>query len=73
MRNIRLGYTLPAGALKAIKVQSLRVFVMGENLFWTKSSEFLSPDPELVNFGNRTNSSGLPVPTTYTFGFNLNF
>jgi TonB-linked SusC/RagA family outer membrane protein len=73
MRNIQLGYTLPAGALKAIKVQSLRVFVMGENLFWTKSSEFLSPDPELVNFGNRTNSSGLPVPTTYTFGFNLNF
>ena len=67
MRNIQLGYTLRAGALKAAKIQSLRVYVMGENLFWTKSSKFISPDPEYQNFGQ------LPVPRTFTLGFNVTF
>ena len=67
MRNIQLGYTLRAGALKAAKIQSLRVYAMGENLFWTKSSKFISPDPEYQNFGQ------LPVPRTFTLGFNVTF
>ncbi len=67
LRNVQLGYTLRSEALKAAKIQSLRVYFMGENLFWTKSSKFISPDPELLNFGQ------LPVPKTYTLGFNLTF
>ena len=67
LRNVQLGYTFRTGALKAAKIQSLRLYFMGENLFWTKSSRFLSQDPELLNFGQ------LPVPTTYTFGFNCTF
>jgi hypothetical protein len=67
MRNVQLGYNLSGEGLRKISIQSLRLFLMGENLFWTKSKEFENPDPELLNFGQ------LPVPTTYTFGFNATF
>lgn len=67
LRNVQLGYTFRTGALKAAKIQSLRMYFMGENFFWTKPSQFLSPDPEILNFGQ------IPVPATYTFGFNLTF
>ena len=73
MRNIQLGYTLPAGKLKALMIHSLRLYVTGENLFWTRGSKFLSPDPELTTFGNTTGTTGLPVPTTYTGGINMTF
>ena len=67
MRNIQLGYTLPAGTLQKIRVQQLRLFVMGDNLFWFKSKDFTAPDPELGNFGL------IPVPTSYTLGLNVTF
>jgi TonB-linked SusC/RagA family outer membrane protein len=67
MRNIQLGYTLPEGSLKVISVESLRLYVMGENLFWFKSDEFLGPDPE------RTSLNQIPVPTSVTFGLNVTF
>lgn len=67
MRNIQLGYTLPQGSLKSIRVQSLRLYVMGENLFWFNAKEFLGPDPE------RTSINQIPVPTSVTFGLNVTF
>jgi len=67
MRNVQLGYNLSSQGLRKISIQTLRLFLMGENLFWTKSKEFENPDPELLNFGQ------LPVPTTYTFGLNVTF
>lgn len=67
MRNIQLGYTLPEGSLKAISVESLRLYLMGENLFWFDSDEFLGPDPE------RTSLNQIPVPTSVTFGLNVTF
>ena len=67
MRNVQLGYTLPAATLKSIRVQQLRLYVMGDNLFWFKSSEFESRDPELANIGL------IPIPTSVTFGLNVTF
>ena len=67
MRNVQLGYTLPAATLKSIRVQQLRLFVMGENLFWFKSKQFESKDPELANIGL------IPIPSSVTFGLNVTF
>jgi TonB-linked SusC/RagA family outer membrane protein len=67
MRNVQLGYTLPEGSLSAIRVESLRLYLMGENLFWLNSDEFVGPDPE------RTGINQIPVPTTVTFGLNVTF
>ncbi|RYF45157.1 MAG: SusC/RagA family TonB-linked outer membrane protein, partial [Chitinophagaceae bacterium] len=63
MRNIQLGYTLPAGKV----FSRLRLFAMGENLFWFKSKQYLSPDPERIDLGP------VPIPKTFTFGINASF
>ena len=63
MRNIQLGYTL-----KPSKIFSrLRLFVMTENLFWLKSSDYQSPDPERIDV------NPVPVPKIFTFGINASF
>ncbi|MEJ0105531.1 MAG: hypothetical protein WDO19_24515 [Bacteroidota bacterium] len=63
MRNIQVGYTLPK-----VKVFSrLRLYVMAENLFWFKSKEYQSPDPERIDLGP------VPIPKTFTFGVNASF
>jgi TonB-linked SusC/RagA family outer membrane protein len=65
MRNVQLGYTLPPTLLSKLRVQTLRLFVMGDNLFWFKSDEYEIKDPELLGLNQ------IPVPTSYTFGLNL--
>jgi len=67
MRNIQLGYTLGASTLKSIRVQKLRLYVMGDNLFWFNSKKFESRDPELANIGL------IPIPRSVTFGLNVTF
>ena len=63
MRNIQLGYTL-----KPEKIFSrLRFFAMAENLFWFKSKEYTSPDPERIDLGP------VPIPKTFTIGLNASF
>ena len=63
MRNIQLGYTLGKNAV----FSRLRFFLMAENIFWFKSKDYLSPDPERIDLGP------IPVPKTYTFGVNASF
>lgn len=67
MRNVQLGYTLPAGSLTSIRVQSLRFYLMGENLFWINAEDYRGPDPE------RIGTNQIPVPTSVTLGLNLIF
>jgi hypothetical protein len=63
MRNIQFGYSL-----KPNKVFTrLRLFAMAENLFWFKSKDYLSPDPERIVV------NPVPIPKTFTFGVNASF
>jgi hypothetical protein len=63
MRNIQVGYTLSPKTI----FTRLRVFAMGENLFWFKSKNFLGPDPE------RMDMHQYPIATTVTLGVNATF
>ncbi|MDW7695842.1 TonB-dependent receptor [Flammeovirgaceae bacterium SG7u.111] len=67
LRNIQLGYSFPTNMLQPIHLESLRVFVMGENLMWIKSKDYQGADPEVSNFDL------IPVPTSFTFGVNAVF
>jgi hypothetical protein len=44
MRNLELGYNLPAGMLTRVGFQSARVFVSGQNLFTITGYKGLDPD-----------------------------
>ncbi len=63
LRNVQLGYSLEKNSV----FSRLRFFVMAENLFWFKSKDHLSPDPERIDLGP------IPVPKIFTFGINASF
>ena len=63
MRNIQLGYNLVTKSV----FSRLRFYLMAENLFWIKSSKYLSPDPERIDL------DPVPIPKTFTFGINASF
>ncbi|MEA5138617.1 SusC/RagA family TonB-linked outer membrane protein [Arcicella rigui] len=63
MRNIQLGYSIQPKSV----FSRVRVYAMAENLFWFKSSSYLSPDPERIDL------DPVPIPKTFTFGVNASF
>lgn len=70
LRNLQLGYTLPKSVTEALRMDELRIYVLGENLFTIRdkkgTDQFTAPDPE--NAGNL-----YPRPTKLTVGVNLSF
>ncbi|MCD8071587.1 MAG: TonB-dependent receptor, partial [Alistipes sp.] len=66
LRNIQIGYTLPSSVAQKIKLEKLRFYISGQNLFTVKSKRFTGIDPENALFG-------YPIPVTCTFGINLSF
>ena len=68
LRNFMFGYNLPKNIAAAMKMEGMRVYVSGQNLFAIKSKQFTGKDPE------RANTFDLwPVPTAVTFGISANF
>lgn len=68
LRNLQLGYNLPATLINKIGgMQKLRVYLMADNVFWLKSKEFKGPDPERVSI------DAIPVPRVFTAGVNVSF
>ncbi|MFC7524500.1 TonB-dependent receptor [Parapedobacter sp. GCM10030251] len=72
LQDISLGYDLPNSMLEKIKIQNLRLFVSGKNLFtWTNWTGW---DPEFGGGGRGpggTGNSNGPLLKSYTFGLNL--
>jgi TonB-linked SusC/RagA family outer membrane protein len=69
LKNITVGYKLPASLVNRIRMSSIRVFVSGQNLVtWTKLSKAFDPegiaqDPE----SPATNGNGFVYPLQRTF------
>jgi len=68
VRNAMLGYNLAGNIARKLRMEGLRIYVSGQNLFAIKSKEFNSKDPERSTAFGRW-----PVPTTVTFGLNATF
>lgn len=72
IKNIQLGYTLPATLTRKFFVSRLCLYVSAENLFTFTGYKGL--DPELANDAAPGIDRGYyPQARTYTVGFNLNF
>lgn len=77
LKNIELGYSLPASFVKRLKLSQLRFYVSGLNLLTFDKLGNLDIDPELPESGYSygTSSSGAyyPYMKIYSFGLNLKF
>jgi TonB-linked SusC/RagA family outer membrane protein len=66
LRNVQLGYSLPAEVVGKVKLQGVRVYVQGQNFLVFKSKQFTGPDPEVTNYQ-------YPIPRVFTLGLNVSF
>lgn len=67
IKNVQLGYNLPEHLLQKCKIQHLRIYASGENLF-TFNKYPKGWDPEI-----NTNGYYYPILANYTIGVNVNF
>lgn len=68
LKNVQLGYTLPARWTEKIKMSRCRIYVSGSNLFTL--TDYSGYDPEVgggVDYGN------YPQSRTFMLGVNINF
>jgi TonB-linked SusC/RagA family outer membrane protein len=66
LKTVELGYTLPDKLAKRLSMQSLRIYVTGNNLL--TFSSFKLWDPEMGS-----NGLGYPIQRVYNMGININF
>ena len=67
LKNLEIGYTLPAGLLKSLGISNLRVFLSGQNLcLWDRlNATHFDPEPNgAINY---------PVTRTFSVGANITF
>jgi len=62
LKNAQIGYSLPKILLQRVKIQNVRVYVQGQNLFTI--TNYTGPDPEALGYP-------YPIPRTITFGLNV--
>lgn len=78
LKNLTIGYTLPSEWLHAIKFQSARVYVSGENLFEFDNMT-IPVDPESTDYktgygsGSWSFGRSYPFSRTLSVGMQLNF
>lgn len=71
LKNLQIGYTIPQSVTNRIKLQNIRLFISGENLF-TITSLQKNFDPELTG-GSWGAGKIYPLMKTLSFGLNVNF
>ncbi|MEO8712650.1 MAG: TonB-dependent receptor [Parafilimonas sp.] len=76
LKNVTLSYTLPRKILQRAKIQSIRIYVSGSNL-WTLTN-YTGYDPEANTYGQSTtligvDNGGYPQSKIYQVGATLSF
>ena len=73
LRSVKIGYTLPASLLNKARIDKLRLFVQGTNLF--TATKYSGTDPEVsgvdTNFG--IDVGNYPANRQFLFGVSLGF
>jgi TonB-linked SusC/RagA family outer membrane protein len=72
LKNLTFGYTLPASLTDKWKIDRLRVYFSGENLFTVNHIHVDAIDPEGVG-GNSYDGFVYPFQKVYSIGLTLNF
>ena len=66
LRNLQLGYSIPAKVLSKVKMSNARIYVSGQNLLTIKSKSLTCSDPENTDWN-------YPLATSVSFGLQIGF
>ena len=70
LRSLSLGYSLPSGICRQIRLNSLNLKLQVNNLFtWCKAGSDIDPESYGLNSGTR----GMASPKTYSIGLSTSF
>ena len=69
-KNLQVGYVIPQGITRKMRMQKCRVYISGENL-WTYTKLASMFDPETIDGGYGGNV--YPLSKVYSIGLSLNF
>ena len=76
LRNLQIGYTMPKSLSSRFKIDNLRIYVQGQNLFTV--TKYSGPDPDIsIQSGNGLDTymgvdrSGFPNTRQYLVGLNI--
>ncbi|MDR1102763.1 MAG: TonB-dependent receptor, partial [Tannerella sp.] len=67
LKNLTIGYTLPDALMKQWKINRLRIYVSGENLWTLNNLHVKWVDPEVIS------DEYYPMQRVWSMGVNLNF
>lgn len=77
LKNLTVGYSLPANIISKVGIENLRVYASGENLtYWSplkKNTEYIDPEASFNRSSAVQNNSFYPWPATYMFGVDITF
>ena len=68
LKTAIIGYTLPKNVIKALRIQQVRFYVSGQNLFTFSKLKFMDPE---VGYTDR--ETAYPNQKVYVFGLNVTF
>ncbi|HEX6430214.1 MAG TPA: SusC/RagA family TonB-linked outer membrane protein, partial [Niastella sp.] len=71
VKNLQLGYSFSNNLIQRMKINRLRIFFSGQNLF-SLNHFYKGWDPEMSQ-STGDNSPFYPITSVYTFGVNLRF
>jgi len=78
LKNVQIGYTIPASITRKAHIQRARFYVTGQNLITLTKLNFF--DPEITEFDNNTgfntganSARAYPLPVFYGFGLDITF
>jgi hypothetical protein len=78
LKNVQVGYTIPARIISKAHIQKARLYLTGQNLITLSKLTFL--DPEITEFDNNTglgaganSARAYFLPKFYGFGLDVTF
>jgi hypothetical protein len=73
VKNVQLGYTLPAGLTRKIGMRKVRAYLTGQNILTFSGMKFLDPEATELNSNVQANgaNSGRAYPTPIYYGFGI--
>ena len=78
LKNLQIGYTIPASITRKAHIQRARFYLTGQNLVTLSKLNFF--DPEITEFDNNTgfntganSARAYPLPIFYGFGLDITF
>ncbi len=72
LKNLTVGYTLPASLTQKAKISAVRIYFSGENLFTISKLDSKYLDPEQIA-GKGASGNVYPYSKTFAFGLDITF